>query len=252
MRVLLLSILTISAIFFFQKRSDGQSNSNSKPISHEIWNSLLSEHVNSKGDVNYYGFIEDSIKFNEYIDLLSSNHPNENNWNYNERKAYWINAYNAFTVQLIIRNYPVESIKDLGGKIYKVNTPWDQRFIFIEGIDYDLNNIEHDILRKHYTDPRIHFAVNCASISCPKLRNESFQAEELDSQLDDASTGFINNQSKNKISKDKIEISKIFKWFKSDFTEESDLITFLNQYSEVKIDPHAQIDHLDYNWNLNE
>ena len=144
--------------------------SDSQPITHEDWTVLLQKHVDIHGNVDYKGFVEDSVALNKYLQKISSHHPNDKNWSSNERKAYWINAYNAFTVQLIVRNYPTESIKDLGGVIYKVNTPWDIRFIEIERHDYDLNNIEHDILRERWQDARIHCAVAARLRPLPSLR----------------------------------------------------------------------------------
>ena len=230
----------------------GLAQSNSKPISHQLWDELLQKNVSDDGHVNYKGFLADKEKFDQYLSLLSSHHPIEKNWTYEERKAYWINAYNAFTVKLIVDHYPVKSIKEIGGKIYKVNTAWDIRSIIIEGKDYDLNNIEHDILRKKYTDPRIHFSINCASVSCPKLRNKAFTAENLDAQLDEVARSFVNDTSKNKITPNELNVSRIFKWFKGDFTTEGTLIDFLNKYSNTTIDAKAKIEFQDYNWNLNE
>ena len=171
--------------------------SNSTPISHDIWNKLLQKHVNAQGKVNYKGLIEDSTDFNKYLTLLKSNHPNEKNWTKNERLAYWINAYNAFTIKLILDHYPVKSIKDIKNGIPFVNTVWDIKFIHIESATYDLNNIEHSIIRPRFGDPRVHMAVNCASTSCPNLRNEAYVAERLDEQLDAAATAFVNDKTKN-------------------------------------------------------
>lgn len=226
--------------------------SDSKPVSHEVFTKLLQKHVSQDGSVDYKGFIKDSITFSRYIKLLQSHHPNKEHWNKNERLAYWINAYNAFTIQLIIRNYPVKSIKDLGGSIYKVNTPWAKKFIVIEGNKYSLDNIEHGILRKRFNDARIHFAINCASVSCPSLRNEAYVAAKINEQLETQARLFINNPSRNRIQKDQCKVSKIFLWFKGDFTENGTLIDFLNKYSEVKINADANIDYLEYNWALNE
>ena len=246
------NLFTLGIILILSCTAVDVPRSNSKPITHDLWTELLQSHVSDDGMVDYQGFVKDREKFEKYLSLLSANHPNEKNWTYDERKAYWINAYNAFTVKLILDHYPVNSIKDIGGSIYKVNTAWDIRFIVIEGQDYDLNNIEHDILRKKYADPRIHFAVNCASISCPKLLNEAFTAHDLEIQLDDAGRRFINDKTKNRITPEKLELSRIFKWFKGDFTKETSLIEFLNRYSTVKIQEDACIDYLDYDWNLNE
>lgn len=227
--------------------------SDAKPISHATFDTLLKKHVNNEGWVNYEGFIRDSVKFNKYISLLSANHPNKANWSKEERLAYWINAYNAYTIDLIIRNYPVESIKDIKDGIGFVNSVWDIKFINIEGEEYDLNNLEHSIIRPKFNDPRIHAAVVCASRSCPKLLNEAFVAERLDEQLNQRMTDFINDPKRNNIvSANKAELSKIFNWYKGDFTKKGSLIEFINQYTETKIDQDAEITWLDYGWDLNK
>ncbi len=220
------------------------------PVSHQQWDALLKKHVNDEGLVNYEGFIADSTDLNIYLKDLSEHHPN-GGWTSNERKAYWINAYNAFTVQLIIRNYPLESIKDIAGNLYKINTPWDIRFIIIEGADYDLNNIEHDILRKRWDDPRIHFAVNCASISCPKLQRFAFSAKALDAELDQCAKAFINDPKFNSITPESAELSRIFKWFSGDFTQETDIIGYINRYSNTPLNEDAEITYKEYDWGLN-
>ncbi len=231
-----------------------QVKSVSKPVQHKLWDSLLKTHVNDNGGVNYQGFISDSLTLNKYLDLLKQNHPNEANWSREEQLVYWINAYNAFTVKLIVDNFPVKSIKDIGGAIPFVNSSWDVKFIEIEGQTYDLNNLEHSILRKDFEEPRIHFAVNCASVSCPALRNEAFVANRVEEQLADAASQFINDSSKNKIAAEEIKISKIFSWFSGDFTSANPkgIKSFLNKYSKVKINDEASVDYLDYNWGLND
>ncbi len=224
----------------------------SKPIKHDIWNELLKKYVSPQGDVNYKGFVKDSTHLNEYLKLMSDNHPNEKYWSKNERLAYWINAYNAFTVKLIAKNYPINSIKELGGSIYKVNTTWDIKFIQIEDQTYDLNNIEHAKIRRQFDEPRIHFAVNCASESCPKLRNEAYTAEKLNAQLTDQTKYFINQDKYNKITPSKAQLSKLFDWYKGDFTADMSLIEFINQYANTKMNADVAIDYLDYSWKLNE
>lgn len=226
--------------------------SNSHPVAHEIWDGLVKEHVFKNGKVSYKGFIRDSVQLKNYLALLKNNHPNNKNWNRQEQLAYWINAYNAFTVKLIVDNYPQQSIKDIKKGIPFVNTVWDIKFIKIEKATYDLNNIEHGIIRNKFDEPRIHFAVNCASISCPNLRNEAFTAERLEEQLVDQARQFLSDPTKNKISKDKVELSKIFSWFKGDFKKKGSLIDFLNKYAPVKIDKNAAVEYLDYDWGLNE
>ena len=244
----LFSVLLVAACSGF-----GNIQSDSKPVSHETWDMLLKEHVDETGMVNYKGMIKDSLELNKYLDLLSKNHPNEKNWSKDERLTYWINAYNAFTVRLIIRNYPVESIKDIAGGIPFVNTPWDIKFIQIEDETYDLNNLEHGIIRKEFDEPRIHFALVCAAMSCPRLRNEAFTAEKLDTQLDAEATYFFNNPKKNKISAEKLELSKLLDWYWGDFKDTAkNRVEYVNRYSKVKANADADVDFLDYSWKLNE
>lgn len=230
-----------------------EHRSSSRPITHELWDGLLKQYVTEDGQVNYKGIIQDSVRFYKYIDLLENHHPNESNWTKDEQLAYWINAYNAFTVQLIIENYPLTSIKDIKKGLPFINTVWDIKFINIEGANYDLNNIEHSIIRKKFTEPRIHVAVNCASISCPRLRNEAFVAERLDSQLNDNLRYFLANPVKNKFEQDKVFLSKILRWYGGDFKTPpyENVRNMIQQYGP----PHkedAEIVYLDYDWNLND
>ena len=160
-------------------------STDSKPVTHEIWDGLLKKYVDKNGFVDYKGFRSDSAALNQYLAVLEKAHPNDKYWSRDEQMAYWINAYNAYTVQLIVRNYPVKSIKDIKNGIPFVNTVWDIKFIKIEGYKYDLNNIEHNILRPVFKDARVHAAVNCASYSCPALRAEAYTAKSLNAQLDD-------------------------------------------------------------------
>lgn len=222
--------------------------SESELISHEIWDTLLRQYVSEQGNVDYKGFLRDSVKFNQYLDLLRQHHPSDKNWSREAQMAYWINAYNAFTVKLIIDHYPTKSIKDIKNGIPFINTVWDIKFIKIEDRTYDLNNIEHGILRPKFKDPRIHTVVNCASISCPKLSNHAYIAEKLDEQLDQAARDFINDESKNKISANNPQISSIFKWYSMDFDS---VIDFINKYSNTKIDKKTNLDYLEYDWGLN-
>lgn len=227
--------------------------SSSKPISHATFDSLLRQHVSEAGLVDYRGFIQDSIQLQDYLQLLSRNHPNDEHWSREERIAYWINAYNAFTIKLIMDYYPVASIKDIKSGIPFVNTVWDIKFINIEGAEYDLNNIEHGILRPKYNEPRIHFAVNCASISCPKLQNFAYTGDQLDQQLDEAAREFFNDPDKNKIAPDRLQLSKILNWYWGDFKDQYESrVELVNKYVETSVNTDAEVDFLEYDWGLNE
>jgi hypothetical protein len=224
------------------------------PPSHQIWDQLVKTHVKPNGMVDYKGFIREKAKLESYLKLLSENAPDRKTWSKNQQLAYWINAYNAFTVKLIVDNYPTKSIRDLGPKlkIPLIKDVWHYKFFKIGGVETSLDEIEHSIIRKEFDEPRIHFAINCASVSCPPLLNEAFTPEKLESQLQKVAIGFINDLTRNKITPDNAQISSIFSWFQGDFTKKGSLIDFLNRYSKVKIKPNAKISHLNYNWSLNE
>ena len=253
----IVKIITFACLFFtlnacFKKVKDVSSES--KPVNHALFDSLLKKHVNNEGLVDYKGFIKDSVKFNQYLDLLSRNHPNEKNWSKDEQLAYWINAYNAFTIKLITQHYPIKSIKDIKKGVPLVSDTWTIDFIKIEGNTYNLNNIEHGIVRPKFNDPRVHSALNCASMSCPKLLNESYKAEKLNEQLDNQMRSFLKDSSRNKItSASKAQVSKLFTWFESDFKKAApSVIAFINRFSDIKLNNNIKLEYLDYSWNLNE
>ena len=223
--------------------------------SHAIFNKLLKEHVDAKGMVDYKGFAKDKAELKSYLDLLSKNAPADS-WSKDDQLAYWINAYNAFTVQLILDHYPVKSIKDIGAKIKIpfVNTPWDVKFIKIGGETYDLNNLEHGIIRKKFDEPRIHFALVCAAKSCPRLRNEAFEGSRLDAQLEDQGVDFLNNPAKNSITAKQASLSKILDWYGSDFKKMKGMSVkdVVNKFSKTKITDDTKISYQTYDWALNE
>jgi len=212
-------------------------------VDHSAWDGLLKKYVADNGDVNYKGFKKDAKLLNNYIDYLASKVPSKN-WSKPEKLAYFINVYNANTIKLIIDNYPTKSVKD-------ISNPWSKNRIKIGGDDFSLEDIEHENLRK-MNDPRIHFAINCASASCPKLLNKAYTAQNVDALLEHATKGFISDPKKNIINERSVKLSKIFQWFKSDFTKQGSLIDYINKYSDIKINSNASIDYLEYNWNLNE
>jgi len=227
----------------------------SQSPSHSLWDGLLQKHVDSAGEVSYKGFIKDSTLLNEYLALLSSHAPDRSVWSKDEQLAYWINAYNAFTIRIVIRNYPVASIKDIAGglNIPFISSTWDIKFIEIGGTKLDLNNIEHGIIRKEFDEPRIHFALNCASKSCPQLRREAYAADKLNEQLEKQTIQFINDPMHNTVeSPQKAYVSKLFLWYSGDFKQSGrTVIDYINRYSEQKLDKKASLKYKDYNWSLN-
>jgi hypothetical protein len=228
-------------------------NSTAQPISHASWDSLLRQHVDEHGLVNYQAMLKDSNELTAYLNLLSQNAPNKKKWTAAEQMAYWINAYNAFTVKLILDHYPVQSIKDIKNGIPFVNTVWDIKFFKIAGAAFDLNNIEHGILRKDFADPRIHFALVCASMSCPKLQNFAFTAEQLDAQLEQAARAFLNDPFRNEINNKPVQLSKILDWYWTDFKDQyAGPYALINKYTDLNVSEEETIQFLEYNWELNE
>jgi hypothetical protein len=213
------------------------------PPDHSSWTRLLQKHVNTKGEVDYAGFKQDQSLLEAYLKELAHN-PVASGWSRNEKLAYWINTYNAFTVKLIVDNYPVESITNLkGGK------PWDVKWIQLGGKTYSLNQIENEIIRPQFKEPRIHFAVNCAAESCPPLLNKAWTAAQLNTYFEQQTKAFINHPAYNQISPNRVQVSKIFDWYGEDF---GNLIDFLNQYSDTKIKANAKVSFLEYDWSLNK
>lgn len=185
-------------------------------------------------------------------------------WNAQQQMAFLINAYNAFTLELILSKYPdLKSIKDTGSLI---QSPWKKKFFKLLGSERNLDWIENDMLRARYKDPRVHVGINCASIGCPALRPESYTAAKLDSQLDDGMMRFLGDHTRNRVRDGKLEVSEIFKWFAEDFEKGnkgySRVADVFARYAfQLTSDPATQvtlrnkgyaIGYLDYDWSLND
>jgi len=214
------------------------------PPSHLEWDRLLRKHVSPDGWVDYRGFTKDREALVAYLETLSDHTPSEQ-WSREAKLAYYINLYNAATVLLILEEYPLESIRD-------IPRPWGKKRVNIGGQYYSLGEIEHGILRK-MGDPRIHFAINCASFSCPKLLAEAYRETNLETQLERATRDFINDPSRNALSGGKARLSKIFKWYRKDFTSgDTSLIEYINPYLPHPLPAKTPVSYLPYNWSLNE
>ena len=210
--------------------------------SHEAFNEMLQKFVSTSGTVNYAGWKKSESDLDKYLTSLAVAIPTSTTPK-NEGLAYWINAYNAFTIKLILKNYPVARITDLNG-----GKPWDVQWITLAGKKYSLNDIENKVIRPTFKEPRIHFAVNCAAKSCPPLANKAFTAANLNSMLEQRTKAFINSNL-NTITASKISLSKIFDWYKEDF---GNVISFVNKYATTKVNANATIAYNDYNWALNK
>lgn len=238
---------------------------------HSVWGVLLKEHVRIIEDgkatqVDYAGLAGKRAVLSGYLKKLSAVSRDEfDSWAKDEQLAFLLNAYNSWTVELILTKYPdLDSIKDLGSLF---QSPWKKSFIPLLGEKRSLDDIEHGLIRgsEKYNDPRIHFAVNCASIGCPALRAEPYLGNELQRQLEDATSLFLKDRSRNRLDGRVLKVSSIFKWYREDFKKGWKAIESLEQFfayyaedlelTEEQMKQLAKgkikIDFLDYDWKLN-
>ncbi len=233
------------------------------------WDGLVKKHVkwlpdNKQSRVDYAGFKADRAELKKVLDAFTAVPKADfDAWPKAERMAFLINAYNAFTVELILTQYPdLKSIKDLGSF---VSSPWKKKFFKLLGEERYLDWIEHEQLRPNYAEPRVHAAVNCASIGCPALRNEAFTAAKLEAQLEDGMQRFLADRTRNRVQGGKLEVSSIFKWFREDFEKGhrgfAKVEDVFAKYAALLTDDAADqarlkskslsVNFLDYDWSLN-
>lgn len=237
------------------------NSNNTAQINHQIWQQWLDRYVaRDESGVNRVSYskvtMADRQRLQEYINTLGM--LPIRSYNAAEQKAYWINLYNALTVNLILAHYPVTSITeiDISPGLFS-NGPWGKKLITIEDQPLSLDDIEHRILRPIWMDPRLHYALNCASIGCPDLHQTAFTALNSEQLLDDNARRFINHPRGVRFENRKLIVSKIYSWFQTDFgSSEKAVIKHLQQYSKAKLRSKLEglstIDRYEYNWRLND
>ena len=224
--------------------------------SHSAFTDILQKHL--KDDmVDYANVKKNPAELNAYLDTLANVQESAfKKWNKNQQMAFLINLYNAATLKLIVDHYPLKSIKDIGSIL---KGPWKQEVVRLFGKRVTLDHVEHGLLRKNYDEARIHFAVNCASIGCPALRPEAFQAAKLDAQLEEQTRAFLADNTRNRLdAKNKtLYLSPIFNWFEEDFVKKSGSVEkfvapYFNNTDRAVIQRGGiKIKNTDYDWNLN-
>ncbi len=249
--------------------------------SHAIFDEVLDQYVEN-GLVDYNGLQASPQSFYVYIDRLGAVDPADmETWSPEQKMAYWINAYNAFTIQAIIERYPITERSLVGiffprNSILQISGIWSRLTFTAGGRQVTLGHIEHEILRKAFDDPRIHFAIVCASTSCPALRAEAYRADVLEYQLHQQTVAFINDSSRGTRwdgERQRLMVSKIFKWFKSDFKAsnhagsfvgravdfDNPIVAYVRPYLEkaavaeaLDRKPDVRVAYLHYDWRLNE
>lgn len=231
--------------------------------SHALLDGLLRQYVKPDG-VDYKGLAGDSDTLDTYLAGLEAvKLADFETWSTDERFAFWIDAYNGYILSLIVHNYPVDSIRDLGGTVF--GRIWDRELVPLShlapDIDHELlsfNDIEHVILRPTFKDARVHAAVNCASASCPPLATHAFVAASLDADLEAAMSAFVQDPTRNHLDRDgaELKLSSIFDWFSEDFVrDEGSIKAYIKHFAGEEggdwIDT-ADVSYLDYSWDLND
>ena len=224
--------------------------------SHGLFGKVLRAFVDGAG-IDYRGLKQNPADLKAYLGELSSvSRRAFGGWSEPEQIAFLTNLYNAATLQLIIDHYPVESIKKIGGW----KGPWKQEVVRLFGEKVSLDHVEHDLLRKDYKEPRVHFALVCAARSCPPLREEPYVPERLDVQFEDQGRSFMNTQAKNRVDLENrtVYLSRIFKWFSKDFeTHSGSILAFVLPYFPADTAKQIEegtfrVEYLDYDWALND
>ena len=266
--IALLAIITPASVVFAQSFDHNYTAYDTQLKKHVKW---LPDNKQSR--VNYKGFAADRAELTKTLDTFSAVTPAQfSTFNKEQQMAFLINAYNAFTLELILSKYPeVKSIKDLGTTF---GSPWKKSFFKLLGEERNLDWIEHDKLRPTgksivnggYQDPRIHVAIVCASIGCPALPPEAFTAIKLDAQLESGMLKFVGDKTRNRYADGKLQVSSIFKWFKDDFEKGykgfGKVEDVFAKYADTLSNDAAiqgqiraktvPISHLDYDWSLND
>lgn len=229
-------------------------------VDHTAWRRFLSAYVETGGDsvnrVRYDAVSSDDRKrLDEYINALAARDPAQ--LNRNEAFAYWVNLYNALTIRLILDHYPVKSIRKIKPHPFAIG-PWKMELVTVAGVSLSLDDIEHNLLRTHWRDVRVHYAVNCASISCPNLLKRPFSGQELDRMLDGAARDYVNHPRGVRIDHDgTLILSSIYEWYAEDFGgDERNVIAHILKYARpalaAEIGAAQFIDGYEYDWSLNE
>ena len=255
--LVLLSLLSVLFQYHYRIEADSRIPSSvdmdGPTFSHDLFNQVLQEHVD-KGKVDYAKLKANPEKLEAYLDLLAVANPAE--MPYNAQLAFWINTYNALVIKGVIDHYPTKSVR----KVKAFGGFFSRLKFQVAGETYSLNQIEHDIIRTEFVDPRVHFALVCASKSCPPLENKVFLPETIDEQLDAVTLKFVTNPKQVRLdrSKRRVYLSKIFKWYKKDFTEGYDGVAdFLADYlpsddADFVLAKNVKFHYLDYDWTLND
>lgn len=229
-------------------------------VDYAAWDTMLKAHVKPDGHLNRVDYaawkrsdgnrLLDQINRLEQVEVGKLSRP--------EQFAYWVNLYNAVTVALILKHYPVESIRDIDiSPGFFADGPWGAKLVTVGGVELSLDNIEHDILRENWDDPRVHYAVNCASVGCPNLKREAYTGARLDAQLNAAARDYIASPRGVRFEGSGVSVSRIYDWYEEDFGgTEAGVLEHLRDYAgqtlAKRLSGLSAIDDYEYDWSLND
>lgn len=227
-------------------------------IDHRNWNEWLAQFVTAGPDgINRvaYSRVDPAARERLRVYLTDMTSRQISRYNRAEQRAYWINIYNALTIDVVLEHYPVGSIRDISSGFFSIG-PWREKLATIEGQPVTLDDIEHRILRPIWKDPRLHYALNCASLGCPNLQIEAFTAANTESLLDKAAREFVNHARGAQLLDGRLQVSSIYDWFEEDFGgNDAGVIAHLKQYAEADLAAAlATVEHIsghDYDWRIN-
>lgn len=220
---------------------------------HAPWGQLLRQHVTPDGRLDYSRLQDDEDILLGYLQELRTVKPTAEAWTANETKAFWLNVYNAAATYLVLQYYPVTSINDIRVKtLGGAKSPWEAPVVTVGGQTYSLNQIERQMLRDQFHDPRIHFALMYGAASGAPLQAASYEAAQLDEQLDKQVRRFLNDPAYNQLAPEQVRLSGLFEAYAAEFGTEAQLIAFLNRYARTPILPTARVEFLSFSWALND
>lgn len=223
------------------------------------WTAFLRKYVSETDGialVDYAGVSDgDAAALDAYIAALEATDPAS--LTSDDQLAFWINLYNAVTVAMILDEYPLASIRDIKSNPFDFAGPWDDKRTTVAGVELSLNDIEHSIIRPAYNEPRIHYAVNCASIGCPNLRPEAYHGESLEASLDEQARAYISHPRGVRVENGAVVASKIFTWYKEDFGDnDAEILDHIRKYADADqraaLESETRIRRYEYDWSLNE
>ncbi|MDU0371768.1 DUF547 domain-containing protein [Hymenobacter endophyticus] len=217
------------------------------------WNTLLHRYVTPDGRLDYAGLLDEEDELLGYLQGLRKVKPDPQTWPPADTEAFWINTYNAAATYLILQYYPVASINDIRVKVVGgTKTPWEAPVVNVGGQNYSLNQIEREMLRNQFHDPRVHFALMYGAASAPAILAEAYDGARLSQQLDQQARRFLNDPAFNQLSPQQVQLSGLFEAYGAEFGSEAQLLEFVNQYARVPVLPTAKVEYLSFSWALND